>query len=123
MKKGSPIDDRIFKLMEWSVKNDLVQSEGEFWEKIGFTRTNVRNVKNGLQGFRREHIKQACILTGADANWILGIESNMFREKTENDPLKALRKATASIEELLQIYQSNNGVNKNVKSARKITRK
>lgn len=91
-------DQRMLQLMEWAVKNDLVSAAGEYWEKIGFPRTNISNVKKGTQGFTREHIKSACIFTGASANWILGIDKAMFRETTAKDALQLLKEATAAIE-------------------------
>lgn len=109
MNKTSLPDDRIFKLCEWSVKNDLVENEGEFWEKIGFARTSISKVKEGIQGFTREQIRKACILTGANANWILGIEKNMFRESKEQDPLMMLKKVTAAIESHLGVDKILNG--------------
>lgn len=115
MKKTSLPDDRIFTLCDWSVKNDVVENDGAFWDAIGFTRTNIRNVKNGVQGFTREHIRKACVLTGANANWILGLEKNMFRDSVEADPLVMLKKVTAAIESRLQ-------VDKILKNGKKLTR-
>lgn len=91
----------MLKLMEWAISTDKVETEGEYCEKIGFTRNNLSNIKKGHQAFTREHMINACTFTGANANWILGIEVNMMR-KPAKKAIDLLREAFISVEAELQ---------------------
>jgi len=91
-------DQRILQLMEWAVSSDLVKNEGQFWDKIGFIKNNVSNVRRGHQSFRIDHITAACTLTGANANWVLGIEEEMFRNGTAKDPVQIIKQALRMLE-------------------------
>lgn len=91
-------DTRMLQLMEYCVNNSLVATEAEFWEQIGFARTNISNVRAGKQGFTKDHIRNACTTTGANANWFFGIEKNMFREKKGKGSLQLLKEAVAAAE-------------------------
>lgn len=92
-------DQRMLQLMDWAVKNGIAETENEYWTKIEFARTNISNIKAGRQGFTRNHILLACKMTGANANWILGLEKNMFRENTAKTPVELLRQVVMQLEE------------------------
>lgn len=105
MKSMTIADVRVIELMDYALKNDLVTSQGEFWERIGYCRTGISAVRRGVQHFRVDHITKACALTGASADWVLGIETGMFRPayrstidtlKTVVAEMKGRRMATRS---------------------------
>lgn len=87
----------MLELMEYAVRTKIVDTETEYWEKISFNRGNLSNVRKGLQGFTRDHIRKACLLTGANANWILEIEEGMFRDQEGKTALQLLQEATAML--------------------------
>jgi hypothetical protein len=122
MNKPSTPDKRMIQLMEWAVRNNIAPTESEYLEKIGFTRTNLSNIKKGIQGFTRDHIRNACILTGASADWILDITETMFRKAPASSPVQTLRQAVAEIEQQLGFKAgllSKSGQNKKVNTAGK----
>lgn len=93
-------DQRMLKVMEWAVKKGMAKHESDYLTKIGFSRTNISNVRTGHQSFSKDHIAEACRVTGANANWIFGLENNMFRKDSKN-PLDRARAALEEIEALL----------------------
>jgi hypothetical protein len=94
-------DERMFKLMEWSVENGLVPTQSHFLDAIGFTRNNLTKVRKGLQGFRGEHILKACQFTGASADYIFGLTNEMKRKATRK-PLDLLKEAVVAVEHELK---------------------
>lgn len=91
-------------LMEHAVNNlRIAGSEKEYMEMIGFTATNISNVKQGRQGFGKDHILNACRLTGASADYIFGLTSTMMRKENKN-PIEMIKEAVRALEH-------KNGVN------------
>jgi hypothetical protein len=74
-------NERMLKLMDWAVSEDLAIDNADFLEKIGFTRTNIYKVKAGTNGFTNEQIWNACKLTGASADYIFGFTNSMMRKQ------------------------------------------
>lgn len=93
-------DERMFILMEWALKKELAADESSFLEKIDFGRTNIRNIRVGNQSFQIRHLINACKLTGASANWLLGLDNQMFR-KPGRTALELLQEAVISVEQEL----------------------
>lgn len=100
MSKLNIIGSRMLQLMAYAVKEGMAKNESDYLLKIKFPRTNISNVRRGHQEFTKDHILNACKLTGANANWIFGIESNMMR-KEEKDPLDRLKQSVIELEALL----------------------
>jgi len=90
-------DERIFKLIEWSIGQGIARNETEFLKMIAFPRTNISNVRSGIQHFTRDHIYNACKLTGASADYIFGFTSQMLRKPAKN-ALEMLKEAVAVAE-------------------------
>lgn len=84
-------------LMEWAVANGIAKNESQYLEKIGFPRTNIRNIRINHQGFTRDHIYEACKLTGASADYIFGF-TNVRSRQTPSNPIVQLKEAVAAIE-------------------------
>lgn len=89
-------DERMLMLMEWAIQKGIVDNETEYWERIGFARTSISNVRAGTQGFRTYHILNACRLTGASADYIFGL-TNVIERKTAAQPIHLLEQAVAAI--------------------------
>ena len=94
-------DSRMLALLDWSLANKLVSTEKEYFEKIKFARTNISNIRRGHQSFTRDHILEACKFTGANANWILGLETNMMRKESKK-PLDQIKQAIVALESELK---------------------
>jgi hypothetical protein len=94
-------DERMFKLMEWAIENNMVVTESEFLDQIGFTRNNINKVKSGAQGFRKNHIKKACEFTGASADYIFGFTNSMMRKPAKRS-LDLLKEAVVAVEHELK---------------------
>src|SRR5438128_12223537 len=73
-------DKRMLELAAWAVANQYADSEGDYWQAIGFARTSISKVRSGTQSFTVAQITSACKLTGASADWVLGLGKEMFRE-------------------------------------------
>ncbi len=94
-------NERMLALIAWAVHKELEPSERAFLIRIGFAPTNISNARRGLQGFNTEHIANICKVTGANANWILGLEGNMFR-KPGKTPIDQLKEAVVAVEQELK---------------------
>lgn len=96
-KKLKVQNERMLKLITWAVMAGKVNSESEFCDKIKYAKKNLFNIKNGHQSFTIEHVINACKFTGANANWILGMEPNMMRKPGKN-AMELLREAVMAVE-------------------------
>ena len=92
-------DNRMLDLITWALRAKIAPNESTYLAMISFPRTNISNVRKGKQSFSREHIKNACQLTGANANWIFGLETNMMR-KPAKGPIEKIKEAVMEIEAL-----------------------
>lgn len=109
-------NERMLVLMAWALARDLFATEKSFLLAIGFGPNNIGNVRKGMQGFTIDHITNACRLTGANANWILGLEGNMLR-KPGSTPLEQLQAAVVGIEQ--EMKARNKTRNKTVLRSKK----
>lgn len=99
--KGSKIDtpeQRMLTLMQWAVGARIAETEYQYWAAIGFNPKAISNIRTGRQGFTRAQITAACKLTGASADWVLGITKTMFREGTAKTPAQVLRQVAAQLD-------------------------
>lgn len=90
-------DERMLLLMAWAIDEGIANTETEYMEMISFPRTNISNVRKGLQSFTREHILNACTLTGASADYIFGF-TNKIARKNGAKPIQLLKEAVMAIE-------------------------
>lgn len=90
----------MLQLMEHAIKTGLARNETDYFQQISFAPTNVSNIRRGHQAFTKDHILNACRLTGANANWIFGLEKNMMRKESKN-PIEKLSELTIELEALL----------------------
>jgi hypothetical protein len=88
----------MLQIMKDAVHSELVENEKDFATKIGLNPTNLPKVKTGGVSFTVEQITQACLLTGANANWILGIDKIKIRV-AEKEPLAMIRQGLEALEQ------------------------
>lgn len=96
------INKRMLKLMDHYISQHEEWTETAYLERIGFSRYNIGNVRSGRQSFTLDHVREACIFTGADANWLMGLPgSKMQRSEIKNTPVERIKAAVIEIEALL----------------------
>lgn len=94
-------DQRMLLLMKWAIDKGIAESENVYLEQIGFNRRNLYKLRAGDIGFTKVHILKAAELTGANINWIYGLESNMLRQKSQS-AIEQLQAAVIAVETELQ---------------------
>lgn len=93
---------RILQLMEyWINQNKGIQKD--FLIKIGVNPNNVSKYKNGDNDFTPEQITEACKLTGASADWVLGLTKEMFRTSGKKTSIAKIKEALRELEESLKV--------------------
>jgi hypothetical protein len=90
-------DQRMLKLMEWSINAGIAKDETHYCEKIKFARNCLVNVKKGRQSFTKAQILNACLLTGASADYIFGF-TNSIKRSGSKQPIDMLREAVMAVE-------------------------
>jgi hypothetical protein len=76
-------DKRMLELMEWVLLQDdleLPDTQKAYLSLIGVHPNNIHNLRRGERGFTTQQILAAAELTGANVNWIFGLEPVMFRK-------------------------------------------
>ena len=74
----SKIDIKILELIEVLKSHNLIRFEQDFCDEIGLLKQNIYRIKKGLAHFTPEHIKSICVVYNVNANWIFGIENQIF---------------------------------------------
>jgi hypothetical protein len=98
-------DQRMLELMTWAIAQEdkkLPSTQGEYLDLIGAKSGNIGALKKGIRGFTNEQILAAAKLTGANLNWIYGLEKNMFREGKSKTAIDLLKEAVKAVEQELQ---------------------
>lgn len=98
MNKLHITDERMLQLMNYvvNVVNNY-GSEDEFMRAIDFAPTNISNVRQGRQRFKKDHIENACKITGASADYIFGFTNTMMRKESK-DPIEMIKLAVSALE-------------------------
>jgi hypothetical protein len=84
-------------LMRDAIHSNLVDTERDFCQQVGFNETNLPKVKAGKVSFTVDQITKACELMGTNANWILGLEKTKKRSVAK-DPLELIRAGLEMLE-------------------------
>lgn len=100
-------DRRMLALLEYAIEKGIEPHEKAMLERIEFPRTNISNVRAGTQGFTKHHIFNMAKATGANINWIFGLENNMMRGITKR-PIALLKEAVVIIEQELKKGSNRN---------------
>lgn len=96
--KLSVMTERMLELMEFSIINKHAENQKDWCSKIGFTYSNISQVRSGRQGFTDEQKLAAVHLVGANMNWIYGIESNMIRITKMKGALDLIKEGVRMLE-------------------------
>ena len=72
-------DKQMLKLMALLKISGQIQYTQAFLDVIEMPKQNIRLVRLGEKHFTPEHIHLACKTYKVNANWIFGIEKEMFR--------------------------------------------
>ena len=95
---------RMLKLMEYYISQHSEWTETAYLERIGYSRYNIGNVRSGRQSFTLDHVREACLFTGADANWLMGLPgSTMMRKQGKSSPVERIEQAVVEIKSLLAV--------------------
>jgi DNA-binding Xre family transcriptional regulator len=78
-------DERILRLIDVLRFQKNIKTINEFCDEIGVIRQTIYKIKKGEAGFTVSHINTICKKYKVNANWIFGIEPNVFL--TENSML------------------------------------
>lgn len=76
-------DAQMLRLIPILKANGLIRFQQEFCDAVGLLKQNIRNIKiksiTGPQHFTAAHILNACKEYNVNANWIMGLEKEVFR--------------------------------------------
>jgi len=70
---------RMLFLIEVLKDKSIINSTQEFCEVIGMQKQSIRNVKIGKQHFTAKHMTLACDTYNINANWLMGLQEEIFR--------------------------------------------
>ena len=72
------IDKRILRLIELLKNESQISSYYQFCNEIGMLKQTITKIKNGTAHFTVLQIESICKKYNVNANWIFGIEKNVF---------------------------------------------
>lgn len=84
-------------LMAHCLDTGVCDSQKEFLESIGLPPNALRQVKTGAQGFTISQVVTACRKYKINANWILGLDSEMKRTQGKS-AIQQLKDAVRAVE-------------------------
>lgn len=73
-------DERILKLIDFLKFQKTIKTMNQFCEEIGVLRQTIYKIRNGDAGFTVAHIDAICKKYKVNANWIFGIDTNVFKD-------------------------------------------
>lgn len=77
-------DIKIVELIQILKSSGKINFDYEFCDKIGFLKQNLLRVRKGLAHFTAKHIEMICKVYFVNANWIFGIENQIFTKIKSN---------------------------------------
>ena len=73
-------DERILRLIDFLKFQKTIKTANQFCEEIGILRQTIYKIRNEEAGFTVGHIDAICKKYKVNANWIFGIEPNVFKD-------------------------------------------
>lgn len=70
----------MLELLEILKENSILKFDKEFCESINLNKQDLSKIKSGTKNFTPNHILNACKVYKVNANWIFGLEKNVFRK-------------------------------------------
>jgi DNA-binding Xre family transcriptional regulator len=71
-------DERIFDLIDLLKFEKKISSTKGFCQEIGILEQTVSKIKTGKNHFTVQHIEMICKKYKVNANWIFGIQKNIY---------------------------------------------
>src|SRR5690606_17165509 len=72
-------DARMLELIEILKQSGTIKFRQEFCDALDIHKQLIRQIKIKKQHFTAAHISLVCKIYNVNANWIMGIEDNIFR--------------------------------------------
>lgn len=82
--------------MERLKESALIRFEIDFCRIAEIKKQNLVRIKNGEAHFTPEHIRNVCEKLNINANWIFGVESQMFRRYAVNNAVNKVNNQGAN---------------------------
>lgn len=77
-------EERIIEFVDHLKASGKIRFKKEFYEATGIRRQYFREVSIGNNRFTSTHISTICQKYMINANWIFGVETNMYRTEQSN---------------------------------------
>lgn len=77
-------DIKIFELIILLKSLGKIKFDKDFCDSIGIKKQNLAPIKKGLAHFTANHIESICRVYDVNANWIFGLENNIFNKVKPN---------------------------------------
>lgn len=71
-------DERILHLIDLLRFQKTIKTINQFCDEVGVLRQTIYKIRKGDAGFTVAHINTICRKYKVNANWIFGIEENIF---------------------------------------------
>jgi len=83
-------DQRMLELIDKLLASGKIETKKQFCEYVTehghctLHQQHIHQVTTGKQRFKIAHIEAICKIYNVNANWIMGLEKNIFRDKPVN---------------------------------------
>lgn len=77
-------DKNILHLIDFLIYKKIVLSIRDFCKEINLFEQTISKIKKGIAHFTVQHIETICKVYNVNANWIIGIENEMFISNISN---------------------------------------
>jgi len=77
-------DARMLQLIIELKDQGAIRFTQQFCDDLEIHKQHIRQIRIGKQHFTAEQIKMACKEYNVNANWIIGLEENIYRRKLPN---------------------------------------
>lgn len=95
-------NERIFLIQKHFKDSRIIETQGEFFEKIGITTQNkIAEVRKGTQSFTPQQIYDCIKTYKIDPNYIFGLSTQMFQENKKSNPIQKIKESVAELELIL----------------------
>lgn len=77
-------DQRMLQLIEILKASGRIKFGTEFCEVVGLKKQNLYKIQQGLNHFTLDHVAKAVKEYQVNANWIFGVEEEVFQKEKVN---------------------------------------
>ena len=70
----------MMELIELLQENGSIRYRQEFLDTTGMIKQNYRSIITGCSSFKVKQIMKACQIYNINANWVFGLEENIYRK-------------------------------------------